>query len=373
VLSGAVASAGRHGTTGSRADNSFAQQELLRGFRLQAGLSQEALAGLADLSVHAVSDLERGARRLPYPDTVQRLANALGISDVNRTRLGDSGRRHPSKGEVPSIATSNALPAQPNVLIGRGREIQEIVERMRRPSVRLPTLTGPGGIGKTRLAIAAAEELVNDFVDGVAFADLSPSMTRGSSSPFVHMLGASEVGASPSLGLLQSHLRASRVLLVLDNCEHVLDVAGSLGELLATCPGLKVLATSREALRLQWEHVFPVPALSVPDPAQLPAPRGLEEFAAWSCSSNAQRLPVRRSRSGPSTRTIAALTYRLDSLPLAIELAAARHVSLPPSVLLERLDQRLDVLRGGRDVVARCIRRCVRLSTGATTCSPSAR
>ncbi len=336
-------------------DLDYSFGDLLRGYRLAAGLSQEALADRAGLSAHAISDLERGARRFPYPDTVQRLATALALPDVERKRLGNSARRHPAKGELPSNVASKALPIQPNALIGRGREVQDIAERMRRPSVRLLTLTGPGGIGKTRLAIAAAEELVTDFVDGVVFVDLSPvraaELVIGS---IVHVLGAPEVGASPSIELLRNYLQGSRLLLVLDNCEHVLEAAGSVAELLATCPGLKVLATSREALRLRWEHVFPVPALSVPDPAQMPILKRLAEFAGV-------ELFVERAQAASSTfalgsenaRTIAALTYRLDGLPLAIELAAARHVSLPPPVLLDRLDQRLDLLRGARDAVVR--------------------
>ena len=141
---------------------------------------------------------------------------------------------------------------------------------------------------------------------------------------------------------------------MLDNCEQVLDAAPLIAELLAACPGLKVLTTSREALHVRWEHVYPVPPLAVPDPERWSSPGELELVPSVALFADRARAASPSFALGPNNASaIAALTARLDGLPLAIEIAAARHVSLPPSVLLAQLDHRLDLLRGPRDAVDR--------------------
>lgn len=329
--------------------------QLLRRYRVAAGLSQEALAERAGLSAHGISDLERGARRFPYSDTVQRLALALKLSTQELACLRNAADRNPPVASLPARRPPRTVPLQPGALIGRDHELQDINERLRRPLVRLLTLTGPGGTGKTRLAVAVAEDVLPDFVDGAWFVDLSAVRDATLVLPTIaRVLGAREVDDQPSLALVQAYLRERRLLLVLDNCEQVLDAAPLIAELLAACPGLKVLATSREALHVRWEHVYPVPPLAVADPERLPSPGELEHVPSVALFVDRARAARPSFALGPhNASAIAALTARLDGLPLAIEIAAARHTSLPPSVLLARLDHRLDLLRGPRDAVDR--------------------
>jgi class 3 adenylate cyclase len=174
-----------------------------------------------------------------------------------------------------------AFPAQANRLIGRERELEEILGYLRRPAVRLLTLTGPGGVGKTRLALAAAECLQDGFAGGTWFVDLSALRDPGLVIPTIaHVLGLREVGAQPVLEQLQVHLRGRNLLLLLDNFEQVLEAGPDVAALLTTCPGLKVLVSSREQLRLSWEHIYPVAPLEVPDLANLPGPNVLEQVPA---------------------------------------------------------------------------------------------
>jgi predicted ATPase/DNA-binding CsgD family transcriptional regulator len=240
----------------------------------------------------------------------------------------------------------SGLPLSPWPLIGRAREVEEIARLFAEDGARLVTLTGPGGVGKTRLALAAAERLSGRFPDGVYWLDLARLAGAELVLPEVAAaLGVSETGARGLADLIRRALDCRETLLVLDNLEHVLAVVPELGELLATCPGTRLLATSREPLSLQWEQLYPVAPLGLPDPR-----RGSSAAAVG--LAPAVVLFVQRARAAdPSfeltdanAASVAELCRRLDGLPLAIELAAARVRLLAPAQLLARLGDRLDLL-----------------------------
>jgi predicted ATPase/class 3 adenylate cyclase len=250
----------------------------------------------------------------------------------------------------------NNLPLQPTPLVGREREVAEVADRVRSKGVRLLTLTGPGGTGKTRLALQAAADLLEGFEDGVFFValaaitepELVPSTIAGS-------LGVKESAEQPLIESLKGYLREKELLLVLDNFEQVVQEAPVVGELVTACPKFKVLATSRIPLRLYGEQEYPVPPLALPDPRVLPPLEVLTQYEAV-------RLFVERARAvkadfsvtNESAPAVAEICARLDGLPLAIELAAARVRILPPQKMLERLSSRLKLLKGGaRDLPTR--------------------
>ncbi|MFL5882103.1 MAG: LuxR C-terminal-related transcriptional regulator, partial [Actinomycetota bacterium] len=233
--------------------------------------------------------------------------------------------------------------------MGREREVAAVVELLREPAVRLVTLTGPAGVGKTRLAVRVAEELRPAFADGVAFVPLAPVRDPDQVLPAVaQALGVREGGARPLAERLTASLRARKLLLVLDNLEQVLDAAPRLAHLLAACPPLTVLTTSRAVLRVSGEHDVPVPSLALPAAGRRLA---LDELAR----TEAVALFVARARAADpgfalteaNAASVAAICERLDGLPLAIELAAARVPVLPSEALLARLDDRLRLLTGG--------------------------
>src|SRR5919199_451812 len=248
------------------------------------------------------------------------------------------------------------LRAQPTQIVGRAGELKLASQVLLRDDVRLVTFTGPAGTGKTRLSLALAESLLELFTDGVFFVDLArlddPSLV---SAAIAETLGIREGRDKPLLERLEGVLFDRHVLLVLDNFEHVLAAADQVADLLAVCPDLKILATSRAPLRLRWEHVFPI------FPLPLPA-RDANADVARVTESPAVQLFVERARAaergsalaGKNAATLAEVCMRLDGLPLAIELAAARTRVLPPEALLTRLRNRLEVLiDGARDLPVR--------------------
>jgi len=251
---------------------------------------------------------------------------------------------------------SDNLPVQPTPLIGREQEVAAVVQLLRREDVRLVTLTGPGGTGKTRLGLQVASELRDVFAMGVFFVSLAPINDPLLVMPTIaQVLGIRDGAGQPLLARLAEALQQHLFLLILDNFEQVVGAASQVADLLTSCPSLKVLVTSREVLHVRAENEFAVPPLALPDPTHLP------ELAALARSPSVALFLQRAQAVTPefqlkttNARAVAEICVRLDGLPLAIELAAARMKLLSPQALLVRLDQPLSMLTGGaRDVPAR--------------------
>ena len=249
----------------------------------------------------------------------------------------------------PEPRSKHNLPAQLTPLIGREHDVAEACILLRHPDIRLVTLTGTGGVGKTRLALQVATDLLDDFPDGVCFVSLAPISDPDLVIPTIaQALDLNESGARPLLDLLKAFLRDKHLLLLLDNFEQILPAAPQLTDLLTSCPHLSILVTSRATLHVQGEHEFPVPPLALPDLTQLPEPEALSHSAAVALFlQRAQAVKPTLQITTANARTIAEICIRLDGLPLAIELAAARIKLLSPHALLARLEHRLQVLTGG--------------------------
>ncbi len=296
-----------------------------------AGLAAESLpagAELRDLGEHRLKDLFQPEHlfQLVYP----------GL-DTDFPPLTTLSRR------------PNNLPTQASAFLGRDLQLGEIRHLLDNPSVRLLTLIGPGGIGKTRLALQAAADQIDRFEDGVYFVDLAPLREPGAVFEAIERaLNLVETSGEQPIDVVRTYLAERHLLLLLDNLEHVIDAAGGIGELLQRCSKLKVLVTSREALRLRGERLYPVPPLSVPNGHE---PRSAEIVAGY----ESVRLFVERARevrpafalTEQNAAAVADICAQLDGLPLAIELAAARLRLFSPEDLRDRLRSRLELLRGG--------------------------
>jgi predicted ATPase/DNA-binding XRE family transcriptional regulator len=322
--------------------------ERLRSLRERAGLTQDELANQAGLTPNAVSALERGTRTRPYPHTVRSLADALQLSESERAGLIDSvpkRRTSRSESEVAQagrpdrvIDTDLSLVVPPTPLFGRDSDIAKVAQLARSGRSRLITLTGPGGVGKTRLAMAVCHELAGDYPDGLfavslaALADADDVI--GTIGRALKLTGESDDGVS----LVTQQLSSRRALLVLDNFEHLLSAATDIGRLVASCDNLTVLVTSRSPLRVRGEQEYVV------DPLTLPAPEvsSVDSLAGSASGAFVLHRAVEVSQltlTDGDVQALAELCRRLAGLPLAIELATAHLRLLPPQALVERLNQ----------------------------------
>ncbi len=298
----------------------------------------------------------------------QDLPDDVSLRDLGEHRLKDLGRPRRlfqlvSSGllaDFPRVRTldtyQNNLPIQLTPFIGREQELTTVQDLLRREDVRLLSLTGPGGAGKTRLGLQVAAELSDRFAGGVFFVNLAPISDAALVIPTVaQTLDILEGTGQPWLERLREALQRKQMLLLLDNFEQVVTAGVEVAELLAACPQLKVVVTSREVLHVRGEHEFAVPPLALPDPKHLPDLAMLSHNTAVALFvQRAQAVKPDFQLTNANARAIAEICVRLDGLPLAIELAAARIKLLPPQALLGRLDQRLALLTGAsRDVPAR--------------------
>lgn len=299
-----------------------------------------------------------GSQVLVSQTTAELLGDTCPLLDLGEHRLKDLSLPQRLfqllvKGvpvEFPPVRTlenrPTNLPVQRTALLGRERELTELQELLLAPDVSIVSLTGPGGTGKTRLALQAAAELVEEFHNGVWFVSLSPLRDAELVVPTIaRTLGLRDDPSRPAGEVLRSYLEDKRVLLLLDNFEHVAESAAAVADACGAAR-VKLLATSRSPLRLSGEHVFPVPPLGLPDPG--------EDLAALSESAAVALFVERAVTAGrdfalseANAASVVELCARLDGLPLAIELAAARTRVLPPQAILARLSDRFDLLTGG--------------------------
>ncbi len=339
----------------------------LRQLRHEGGLTQDMLADRVGCATQTIRKIEAGTRRPSY-QMAAIIARELGLDAEAGASFIRLARDEPGEAEpelFPQLAESlpavldppsTSLPTPLTRLIAREQEMLAAHQLLRRADVRLLTLVGPGGTGKTRLGLEVAATLADHFPDGVVFVNLVPLRDPGLLIPTIaDALGVREQGGRTALERLKEALRARHVLLVLDNFEQIISAAVLVAELLSACPGLKALVTSRELLRVRGEQAFPVSPLSVPDVRYATSGERVSQYAAVQLFIE-RALAVRPdfAVTNQNAAAVAELCQRLDGLPLAIELAAARSTLFAPEALLARLGSRLKLLTGGsRDLPAR--------------------
>lgn len=309
------------------------------------GLSEEQrLAGL----IYAAANLKRYAALFPLPTPTE----VVQLYDENK--LAGAPQTHYQSRTTPEAVHN--LPAQPTTFIGREKEIADIRKMLLRADVQLVTLTGPGGTGKTRLSLEAARGLTDHFTDGIFFVSLGDITDPGQLVPRIaQQLEVREAGTQPLFKNLKDYLRDKNVLLLLDNFEQLIPAAPIVAELLAAAPSLKGLVTSRILLSLRGEHELPILPLDVPSSADLPSLERLAENESVKLFiERAQAAQPNFAINDSNASAVVQICQRLDGLPLAIELAAARVKLLPPQAVLTRLTDRLKLLTGGaQDLPAR--------------------
>jgi non-specific serine/threonine protein kinase len=340
----------------------------LRRRRETLDLTRDQLARQVACSISTLRKLEAEERR-PSRLMAERLSEVLQVAVDDRPAFlrfarGDPFSAPPAGGlaesyspasPVPAAAQADPraklrhnLPLQLTRFFGREPEIAQIKERL--AEWRLVSLTGPGGVGKTRLSLRAAEEALADFAAGVWFVDLAP-LSDPSLVPqqVLASLGLPDEPGRPSLETLAAHLRDRQALVVLDNCEHLLEAcAGLASSLMRACPQLRLLATSREALGLGAESVFPVPSLPFPNPGQAIVSETLIDYDAVRLFvDRARRVQPNYEVTPRNAHAVARICQRLDGIPFALELAAAHLRLLTSAQLAGRLDDSLRLLTGG--------------------------
>ncbi|MGB8521181.1 MAG: AAA family ATPase [Candidatus Tumulicola sp.] len=330
--------------------------QLLRRYRLGAGLSQEGLAERARMSSFAISALERGHRRKPQSKTLELLAEALALNADQRGEFEAAARSAGTRvggltagpWTTEPAAYPNNLPPQLTPLIGRTNELAEIAALVR--THPLTTLAGAGGVGKTRLALRVAETLLEEYRDGVwlvelaAFSEPTSAVQAVASAFDLH-----EHQNHPLLDVVLQYLRSRSLLLIVDNCEHVIEETVRIVDaILRGAPNIRILATSREPLSIAAEHVYRVPSLAVPPSTTATAEEAGRYDAIALFAERAGAADAAFKLTDDNAPVVGEICKRLDGIPLAIELAAARTRVLSLTEIVEKLDQRFSVLTASR-------------------------
>jgi predicted ATPase/transcriptional regulator with XRE-family HTH domain len=322
---------------------------LVRRYRRNAGWTQQELAERAQIGMRTISEIERGTGVRPQRETVRLLADAIGLGAEERAAFEHAARHEWSSAPTLVASPPHNLPAPMTPLVGRDDALHAVAALLGDDDIRLVTVAGLGGVGKTRFALAVASDLLPRFPDGVWVVSLAavrdPALVLAA---VAQALETPENPGQPVRERLAAQIDMRRMLLVLDNFEQIIPGAVAVVTLLSRCPGLKVLVTSRERLHVRGEHLYLLGPLALPDPRD-------RTDAAALARSPAIALFAQRARAADHTfalttengAIVADICARLDGLPLAIELAAARAAFLPPPALLARMERRLPLLTGG--------------------------